>query len=119
MRTRNGLQMQRCQLGKTKLKKKGILNAPRSVILMGALKSIRKTADSKHCSVHDSRSFFTYYCCHSASGLMAIWKMSQIEREREKQGMDFCLRSSDFCLSSSTVSISDDSRCPQTPLKMM
>lgn len=85
----------------------------------GALKSIRKTADSKHCSVNDSRSFFTYYCCHSASGLMAIWKMSQIERDREKQGMDFCLRSSDFCLSSSTVIISDDSRCPQTPLKMM
>lgn len=83
---------------------------------MGSLKSIRKTADSKHWSVPDSRSFFTYYCCHSANGLMAIWTMSQTERERGevRRGR---LRSSDF--SSSTVIISDDSRCPQTPLKMM
>lgn len=36
------------------------LNALRSMVLRGALKSMRRTADREHCSVDDSRSFFTW-----------------------------------------------------------
>ncbi len=38
----------------------GFLNAPRSMILRAALKSMRKAADREDWSVDDSRSFFIW-----------------------------------------------------------
>lgn len=82
------------------------------MILMNALKSLRQTADSKYCSVDDSRSFFTYYCCHSAIGPMSwLWKGSH--------GLMFCLRSSGVIIPDSDMDIEAGAQTKNvlTPLK--